>query len=814
MDPVRRTVTVEEVKEGILKHLLTTQGQIPEIASTNDYYQAVAHAVHDIVLLQLGEDLKWLVHNKDHRLMCYLSAEYLIGPQLGNNLICFDAMALVRQAVTELGIDFDKMLDCEDEPGLGNGGLGRLAACYIDSCATTGVPAIGYGIRYEFGIFCQEIHEGWQVEKADKWLRQGFPWETVRPSLALEVGFGGHTQFSTDAEGRTVAKWQPQERVKGIPCDIFVPAYGSNSVSLLRLFKAEATEAFHFDAFNFGNYYGAVNDKVLSENISKVLYPNDEQFEGKQLRLKQQYFFVSCALQDMLRILALQGIGVEHFANKFAVQLNDTHPSIAVAELMRLLVDQHRVPWDEAWAITRNALSYTNHTLLPEALECWPISLFAQLLPRHLEIIYEINKRFLDSVRPLYPSDMGKIQRLSLVDDQGKKIRMANLACVGSHAINGVAELHSTLLQQTVLRDFYELYPEKFFNVTNGVTPRRFLALANQDLTALINEKIGQGWIKDLYKLKELEPFARDAEFQRRWAAIKLNNKKRLAALIGERTGISVDANSMFDVQVKRIHEYKRQHLNILQLIAQYNRLKRGVTAMFAPRTVIIAGKAAPGYYLAKLIIKLINSAAEVINNDTDTNSLLKVVFFPNYSVKNGNVIFPAADLSEQISTAGKEASGTGNMKLSLNGALTIGTLDGANVEIRQEVGSENFFLFGLITEEVERIKREGYRPRSHVENNPLLQEVIEQLSSGAFSRGDRELFRPLVDSLLNWDEYMVLADFDAYDKCHQQADQVYLDKKSWTQMSIFNVARMGKFSSDRAIREYCRNIWKITPQF
>ena len=813
MEQARPTVTVEEVKMGILRHLATTQGKIQELASAQDYYHAVAHAVRDMIMLHFSEGLKWMYDNKGQRAMCYLSAEYLIGPQLGNNLVCFGGMDIVRQAVTELGVDFDRVLDCEEEPGLGNGGLGRLAACYVDSCATVGVPAIGYGIRYEFGIFRQEIQDGWQAEKADKWLSWGFPWESPRPALAVEVGFGGHTQWIVDAAGHSAVEWIPQEKVKGIPCDIIIPAYGSRSVGMLRLFKAEASEAFRFDAFNSGNYYGAVNEKVLSENISKVLYPNDEQFEGKQLRLKQQYFFVSCALQDMLRILALQKVGAEHFAERFAVQLNDTHPSIAVAELMRLLVDRQRLPWEQAWEITKNTLSYTNHTLLPEALECWPISLFAQLLPRHLEIIYEINQRFLDSIKPLYPDDVEKIQRLSLVDDQRKTIRMANLACVGSHAINGVAELHSKLLQQTVLRDFYELYPEKFCNITNGVTPRRFLALANQELTALIDEKIGKDWIQDLYKLQELEAFADQKKFQGEWAAIKLRNKARLAKVIAERTGISVDPNSLFDVQVKRIHEYKRQHLNILQVIAQYNRLKRGETSGFAPRTVIIAGKAAPGYYLAKLIIKLINSVAEVINTDPETNSLLKVVFFPNYSVKNGNLIFPAADLSEQISTAGKEASGTGNMKLSLNGALTIGTLDGANVEIRQEVGSENFFLFGLVTEEVQQMKRDGYQPRSFVDKNPLLQEVFRQLTDGTFARGDRELFRPLVDSLLNWDEYMVLADFDAYDNCHQQADQIYLDQQRWTQMSILNVARMGKFSSDRAIREYCRDIWRIVPQ-
>lgn len=812
MQEKRREITVEAIKEGILKHLATTQGQIQETAQTKDYYQAVAHATRDIIMLHLSDALKWMHANKKQRRMSYLSAEYLIGPQLGNNLVCFDVIDIVRKAVTELGIDFDEMLDCEEEPGLGNGGLGRLAACYIDSCATIGLPAIGYGIRYEFGIFRQEIHDGWQVEKADKWLREGFPWETVRPSLAVEVGFGGKTRQFIDEEGRLRVEWTPSEMISGIPCDITVPAYGSRLVSMLRLFKAAATEAFHFAAFNAGDYYGAVNDKVLSENISKVLYPNDEQIEGKLLRLKQQYFFVSCALQDMFRIMDKEGVAIEKFAEKFAVQLNDTHPSIAVAELMRLLLDKRELTWEKAWEITQNALSYTNHTLLPEALECWPIQLFNGLLPRHMEIIYEINQRFIDSIKERYANEQEKIRRLSLIDDGNKTVRMANLACVGSHAINGVAELHSKLLKETVLRDFYEIYPEKFSNVTNGVTPRRFLALANPGLTALINQKVEKGWMQDLYKLKTLEKFAENDAFQKEWAAIKLENKKRLAKVIKERTGIEVDPNSLFDVQVKRIHEYKRQHLNIMQVIAQYNRLKRGETGGFAPRTVIIAGKAAPGYYLAKLIIKLINSVAEVINNDPVTNRMLKVVFFPNYSVKNGNLIFPAADLSEQISTAGKEASGTGNMKLALNGALTIGTLDGANIEIREEVGEDNFFLFGLETEAVQRIKAEGYDPQSYVKENPLLQEVIGQLQDGTFAGGDREIYKPLVEALLQRDEYLAFADFDFYDKCHRYVDDIYLDPKRWIKMSILNVARMGKFSSDRAIREYCRNIWKITP--
>lgn len=805
-------ITVKQIKDGIIQQLATTRAKIPYNATMDDYYQALSYAVREIVLEHWAAKNQWELENKA-KMMCYLSAEFLIGPQLGNNLVNVGGMDLVRQAVEELGLDFDKLLDAEPEPGLGNGGLGRLAACYIDSCATVGVPAIGYGIRYEFGIFQQKIVDGQQVELADKWLKNGFPWEVVRPEAAVEVGFCGYVEDYADEQGNSRKRWQPEYKLCGVPCDIVAQGYGKN-VAVHRLFKAEATEEFDFSSFNAGDFYGSVIGKIASENITKVLYPNDEQIAGKELRLEQQYFFVACALRDALKILErFMQDKPESFAEHFAVQLNDTHPSIAIAEFMRLLVDEYRLDWDVAWNVTTKTFAYTNHTLLPEALEKWPVKMFEELLPRHLEIIYEINKRFLDVVRARFPGDDDRVRRMSIIDEEGQRsVRMAHLAAVGSHAVNGVAELHSELLKQTVMHDFYELWPEKFKNVTNGVTPRRFVALANPGLTALINEKISDNWLTDLYKLKQLEPLAKNKAFQKRWQAVKLNNKKRLAALIKERTGIVVNPDALFDVQVKRIHEYKRQLLNIIDVISRYNRIKDGEREGMVPRVVIIGGKAAPGYYVAKLIIRLINQVAKVVNNDPDVGDLLKVVFFPNYSVKNGNFIFPAADLSEQISTAGKEASGTGNMKMSLNGALTIGTLDGANVEIREEVGAENFFLFGMTAEEVEE-RRKNYTPANYVYSNPQLTRIFAQLADGTFSDGDKEMFRPIIEALLQRDDYMILADYAAYHDCQKYIDGVYADQEKWTEMSILNVARMGKFSSDRAIREYSRDIWGIKPK-
>jgi len=605
----------------------------------------------------------------------------------------------------------------------------------MDSLSSVSIPAIGYGIRYEFGIFDQAIRDGWQVEATDKWLQKGNPWEIVRPEIAFYVNFGGQTEHYTDEKGRQRVRWIPARVVKGVAYDTPISGYRGTTVNMLRLWKSEAVESFDFESFNIGDYYAAVNEKVVSETLSKVLYPNDEPEIGKRLRLAQQYFFVSCSLQDMIRVHLIRGIGMKTFHETFAAQLNDTHPSVAVAELMRLLIDVHGFEWDEAWEITRNTFGYTNHTLLPEALEKWPLPLFASLLPRLLDIIYEINRRFLEDVRKRYPGEDDLVARLSIIDETGEKnVRMANLASVGSLAINGVAALHSELLKKTVLRDFYEISPEKFLNVTNGVTPRRWIVLSNPGLSDLITKSIGNTWPNNLEtELKKLEPFADDAGFHNKWQKVKKDNKSKLASVIKERTGIVLDPDSLFDIQVKRFHEYKRQHLNILHVITLYNRIKNNPKTDITPRTIIFGGKAAPGYFMAKLIIKMINSVAEVVNNDADVRDRLKVVFFPDFNVRNGQMIYPAADLSEQISTAGKEASGTGNMKFSMNGALTIGTLDGANVEIREEVGSDNFFLFGLTTGEVNDVKDRGYNPRDYYESNQNLRDVIDQIGSGVF---------------------------------------------------------------------------------
>jgi starch phosphorylase len=736
-----------------------------------------------------------------------------MGPHLGNNLINLGMYDNVRTAIGELGLDFDHLLQLEQEPGLGNGGLGRLAACFIDSMATLEIPSVAYGIRYEFGIFHQEIVDGWQHERTDNWLRFGNPWELVRPEWAVEVKLRGYTERYRDELDRLRVRWVPHKEVIGVPYDTPILGYRNNTANTLRLWKSEASESFDFSVFNRGDHHGAVTRKVASENLSKVLYPNDEQLQGKELRLEQQYFFVTCSLQDMFRILRTQSLPVERFHEKFAIQLNDTHPAIAVAELMRLLLDEQVMPWEQAWSITTHTFAYTNHTLMPEALECWPLDLFRRVLPRHLEIIYEINARFLDQVRIHFLGDEERLERLSLIDERGERyVRMANLACVGSHAINGVAELHSELLKTDVLRDFFALWPEKFQNKTNGVTPRRWMVLGNPRLAQLITSAIGDGWITDLCELSRLEPLADDAAFRAEWRAIKQANKVDFAALALERAGVVIDPQSLYDVQVKRIHEYKRQHLNILHVIALYLRLKSDQHSAGPPRTFIFGGKAAPGYWMAKLIIKLINAVGDVINRDTAIRDQLKVVYLPNFNVSNGQRIYPAADLSEQISTAGKEASGTGNMKFTMNGALTIGTLDGANVEIRQQVGAENFFLFGHDADAVAAMLARGYRPQDACDRDPELREVIDLIRSGFFSRGDTELFRPLVDNLLHHDPYLVLADFSAYRDCQQQVGASYRDPEQWFRMSILNSARSGLFSSDRTIHEYCRDIWHVKP--
>ncbi|MDJ0903947.1 MAG: glycogen/starch/alpha-glucan phosphorylase [Xenococcus sp. MO_188.B8] len=808
----RTGLKVETLRRAIEDNLFYIQGKFPEIATKNDFYMALAYTVRDRLLQRwLATTQAYLKQNV--RVVCYLSAEFLVGPHLGNNMINLGIWDQVKQAVEESGLDLQELIEQEEEPGLGNGGLGRLAACYMDSLSNLEIPAIGYGIRYEFGIFDQEIHDGWQVEITDKWLQYGNPWEIADPENSVEVKFGGYTEGYTDDQGNYRVHWVPEYVLKGIPYNTPILGYKVNTANTMRLWKAEACESFDFYKFNVGDYYGAVDAKVGSENLTKVLYPNDEPIQGKELRLKQQYFFVSCSLQDMIRIHMLDGDSVEIFAEKFTAQLNDTHPSIGVAELMRLLVDEHHLEWDKAWEITKKTFAYTNHTLLPEALEKWSLDIFARILPRHLEIIYEINQRFLDQVRMKYPGDGEKLSRLSIIDESGDKyVRMANLACVGSYAINGVAALHSELVKSTILKDFYELWPEKFSNKTNGVTPRRWMVLSNPRQTKLITDKIGDGWINNLDELKKLEAFVGDAAFRQQWREIKQAIKQDLAAYTQKRVGISVNPESLFDIQVKRIHEYKRQHLNVLHIITLYNRLKQNPNLDITPRTFFFGGKAAPGYFMAKLIIKLINSVGDVVNKDPDIRDRLKVVFLPDYNVTFGQRVYPAADLSEQISTAGKEASGTGNMKFSLNGALTIGTLDGANVEIREEVGAENFFLFGLKTEEVYQLKAQGYNPRDYYNSNSELKAVIDLISSGFFSHGDTGLFQPLVDNLLYDDPYLLLADYQSYVDCQDQVSQAYRDRDNWTRMSILNVARMGKFSSDRSIWEYCEDIWQAKP--
>ena len=806
----RTGLSQETLRRAFLDNLFYVQGKFPQLASKNDYYLALAYTVRDRLLQRwLGTTATYI--DQGARTVCYLSAEFLMGPHLGNNLINLGLYEPIRSVMDSLCLDLDELLAQEEEPGLGNGGLGRLAACYLDSLATLEIPALGYGIRYEFGIFDQEIRDGWQVEIADKWLRYGNPWEIARPDWAVPVKFGGHTESFIDEAGSYRVRWVPSWEVRGVPYDTPILGYRVDTANTLRLWKSEASDSFDFEAFNRGDYYGAVNRKVACENLSKVLYPNDERMSGKALRLQQQYFFVSCSLQDMLRILSEQSLPIEQFPNKFSIQLNDTHPAIAIAELMRLLLDRHYISWENAWEITQRSFAYTNHTLLPEALEKWPVSLFRSLLPRHLEIIYEINARFLDDVRIWCKGGGDCITQMSLIDETGDRyIRMANLACVGSSHINGVAALHTNLLKETVLKDFYDFFPEKFTNVTNGVTPRRWMVLNNPRITQLITSKIGRSWITHLEDLCQLERYAYNPGFQADWRQMKQATKQDLADQIEQRLGITVNPHSMFDIQVKRIHEYKRQHLNALHIVSLYNRLRQDPDLDIPPRTFIFGGKAAPSYAMAKLMIKFITAIGDVVNRDPVTRDHLKVVFIPDFNVTNAQKIYSAADLSEQISTAGYEASGTGNMKFAMNGAITIGTLDGANVEIREAVGVENFFLFGLSVEEVKALRQQGYSPQDYYKSNAELKEAIDLISSGYFSKGDRDLFRPLVDNLLKADPYLLLADYGSYLSTQDRVSRAYRDRDGWCQMSILNSARSGKFSSDRAIREYCDGIWQI----
>ena len=789
---------------GISERLYYTLGKRPETASAHDIYMALSYAVRDQMMSY------YLSVNKPQKEIAYLSAEFLIGPQLGNNLLNLGIEKEAREAVSEYDLTLDQILELAEEPGLGNGGLGRLAACYMESLATLQIPATGYGIRYKYGIFKQQIKDNQQIEVTDNWLHGEWPWELCYPDESVLVGFGGKVEGYTSDRGNYRVRWVPAEQVVAVPYDVLQLGYKVNSCNRLRLWRADATETFDFFAFNIGDYMGSVEQSVSSETISKVLYPNDGTDQGKELRLKQQFFFVSASLQDMFRSLEKRNISIEHFSEYYQVQLNDTHPAVAVAEMMRLLVDDRHMEWEPAWEIVTKSVAYTNHTLMPEALEKWDLNLFGDLLPRHLEIIYEINRRFLQVVRLHYPGNDKMLEKMSIIDERGNKaVRMAHLATIGSHHVNGVAELHSDLVKTQLMPEFYDLWPHKFTNVTNGVTPRRWLASSNPPLAEVLNDYVGLDWVTNMDALGILETGQYDSSILDKIGETKLLGKHQLSVYIQDQLGIMVDPSSMFDVQVKRIHEYKRQHLLALWVISQYIRIKNGQTDNIVPRTIIFGGKAAPGYYMAKLIIHFINNIAEVVNNDPDTRDLIKVVFLPNYSVKLGEKVYPAADLSEQISTAGKEASGTGNMKFMMNGALTIGTLDGANVEIRDLVGEDNFFLFGNDESGIAKLKNNRYDPQNYI--NRELREVLNLVDVGHFSCGDRDIFRPLLDNLCYYDPFFVFADFSDYLDAQDRVSRAWTNRDAWNRMSLLNIARSGFFSSDRSIRDYCSKIWSIT---
>ena len=807
-----RTDSDETFKKSFVDSLYYIRGSAVQSASMLDVYSALAYTVRDSV----AEDWHATTqaqYKANPKFVYYLSAEYLLGQQLTQNMLYAGCADTAGQTAAEYGMVLENIVALDKEPGLGNGGLGRLAACYLDSLATMDIPAVGYGIRYEYGIFTQTFSEGWQVEQPDDWLFYGNPWEFEQPDDMVTVHFGGYTKHLTDDQGHFRSQWVPGYSLLGEPYHMFVPGYGTRTVNLIRLWRARATKAFDFQLFDNGDYARAVAEKVRSETVTKVLYPNDNNPQGRRLRLQQQYFFVACSLKDILRRFDLRNQDLATFPEKAVIQLNDTHPVVAIPELMRILLDEHLLDWDGAWNITQHTFAYTCHTLMPEALERWPVSLFEELLPRHLELVYEINRRFLDEVRRRYPGDEDRAARMSIIQEGDERmVRMAHLATVGSFSVNGVAELQSQLLRERTLSDFAEMWPEKFSNKTNGVTPRRFIRIANPRLSGLISSKLGDGWLRDLEQLTGLEAYADDEAFLQQWREIKAANKAVLAGIIEARTSIPVDPNSLFDVMVKRLHEYKRQLLKVLHIVTLYNRLKENPNAEIVPRTFIFGAKAAPGYYMAKLIIKLINSVADVVNHDPDVRDRLKVAFLPNFNVTLAEDIYPAADISEQISMAGKEASGTGNMKFVLNGAVTVGTLDGANIEIRARVGEDNFFLFGLTTEEVFEAKANGYRPRSYYETNEELSRAIDCIGSGVFSSGDSRVFQPIVSSLLDRDEYMLLADYASYIQASEDAATAYEDQQHWTRMSLLNAARSGYFSSDRAVRQYCDEIWGVTP--
>ena len=800
------------IRRSLYNRLIYTIGKDPITATDRDWFYAAAAVARERMIERWMETMR-SYYDEDRKRVYYLSMEFLMGRTLTNsmlNICCDQEFCDAMAALAGMGLKPGAIAEMEPDAALGNGGLGRLAACFLDSMATMGIAGYGYGIRYEYGMFRQGIEEGQQVEHPDNWLRYGNPWEFPRPEVLYQVKFHGKVVDFADENGRKKFQWVDTDDVMAMAYDYPIPGYDTGTVNNMRLWAAKASRDFDLKYFNQGNYIRAVEDKNDSENLSKVLYPDDTTEMGRELRLKQQYFFVSASLQDMLYRFGKSELPLEQLPDKVAIQLNDTHPSIAVPELMRILMDHHHFEWAHAWDLTTRIISYTNHTLMPEALETWPVALFERVLPRHLQIIYEINQRFLKDVMHHYPADPGLWRRMSLIDESAdRRVRMAHLAIVGSHKVNGVAAIHTRLMKETIFADFHRLWPDKIVNMTNGVTPRRWLNQANPALSALITAHIGKAWLKDLDQLRRLAPLADDEAFRAEFVRVKRDNKLSLARVIAERLQLVVDPDTLFDVQIKRIHEYKRQLLNVLHVITLYNRIRAGGGA--TPRTVIFAGKAAPGYRMAKLIIRLINDVADVVNNDPQMRDLLKVAFIPNYDVSSAEIIIPAADLSEQISTAGTEASGTGNMKLALNGALTIGTLDGANVEIRNEVGAENIFIFGKTTDEVAALVAAGYDPWIHYDNDAQLKQTLDMLRDGYFCPEDRDRYKPVFDSLTyHGDHYLLLADYAAYIACQEKVGQLYRDPTVWTQRAILNVAGMGQFSSDRTIGQYAKEIWNV----
>jgi starch phosphorylase len=797
----------ESIKWGFAEHLKYSLGKDSYSASSHDRYMSLALAVRDRLINQWVKTQQ-THHDEDVKRVYYLSLEYLMGRAMGNNVINMKLEGAVREAMDELGYDWEEIREEEVDAGLGNGGLGRLAACFLDSLASLDLPAFGYGLRYDYGIFRQEIENGAQIEQPDEWLRNGNPWEIERPDLSIPVHFGGRVEMRQE-KGQLSAHWVDTQTIQGMAYDMPIVGYGGSTVNTLRLWSAKADSEFDFTEFNEGDYTEAVRQKVQAENLTKVLYPNDKLYLGKELRLKQQYLFVACSLWDIIRRFKKSGHPWKELPNKAAIQLNDTHPSLAVPELMRLLVDVEGLAWEEAWEITVKTLAYTNHTLMPEALEKWPVEMLERLLPRHLQIIYEINHRFLYEVARMFPGDQQKLAAMSLVEEGDyRQIRMAHLSIVGSHSTNGVAALHTELLKSRLVPNFAKVYPDRFNNKTNGITQRRWLLKSNPELSALISSKIGEDWITNMSELKKLLPFAEDAEFRKEFRKIKFDAKQRLADYLKETAGFDIDPNTIFDVQIKRIHEYKRQLLNLLHVVMLYNRLRKG--KKIEPRTVLIGGKAAPGYFMAKLIIKLINNVADVVNNDPVTKGKLKLYFMPNYRVSLAEKIFPASDLSEQISTAGTEASGTGNMKFMCNGALTIGTLDGANIEIAEEAGKENVFIFGLKADEVSQLKPR-YNPMEYYEHNQEIKEALDLIFSGYFNIAEPGIFNPIKKSLFeDGDNYMHLADLSSYSLAQQKVEKLYKDQEEWSRKAIINIATSGKFSSDRTIAEYAEDIWGV----